>query len=313
MECNEELRQLHRLLQRKTELEEMRVTLRKKQSELTSELKERKRSAKAEQRNVDRLERPSVTALVYHATGKLEQQLTSERAEAKAAQEEYEAAVRKMEDIESQLRDAEAQLTALENGQQRYGQLLEQKRNAIKAAGGADADKIRGKEQTLAFLEGQITHLKEAYTAGRVARGALDSVISSLKQADVQNRLARGRGLINDLAAVRDSLPEAQSAILSLNKYVTEFESRLAMTSVRGSLNFHPEELEIWKPSLITSSLATGSKIHLAEEKLILLQQRIDRILEQIRSEIGQINRKQQKNSDSLEKTIVSMDWPVRD
>jgi hypothetical protein len=76
-------------------------------------------------------------------------------------------------------------------------------------------------------------------------------------------------------------------------------------------LNFHPEELEIWKPGLITSSLATGSKIHLAEEKLVSLQQRIDRLLEQIRSEIGQINRKLQKNRDSLEKMIVSMDWPA--
>ena len=311
MECNEELRQLHRLLQRKTELEEMRAALREKQRKLAPELKERKRSARAEQRDVDRLERPSITALVYHATGKLEQQLASERAEAKAAQEEYASAVRKMEDIESRLQDTEMQLTALETGQQRYEQLLEQKRNAIKAAGGVDADKIKGKEQTLAFLEGQITHLKEAYATGRTARGAVNSVLSSLEHASIQNSLARGRGLINDLASLSDSLPEAQSAILSLKEYITGFEAKLAMTSIRGTLNFHPEELEIWKPGLITSSLATGSKIHLAEEKLVSLQQRIDRLLEQIRSEIGQINRKLQKNRDSLEKMIVNMDWPA--
>ena len=311
MECNEELRQLHRLLQRKMELEEMRVVLREKQRELTTELKERKRSARAEQRDVDRLERSSITALVYHATGKLEQQLASERAEAKAAQEEYASAVRKLEDIESRLQDTEMQLTALETGQQRYEQLLEQKRNAIKAVCGADADKIIGKEQTLAFLEGQITRLKEAYGTGRTARGAVNSVLSSLEHASIQNSLARERGLINDLASLSDSLPDAQSAILSLKEYVTGFEAKLAMTSIRGTLNFHPEELEIWKPSLITSSLATGSKIHLAEEKLASLQQRIDRLLEQIRSEIGQINRKLQKNRDSLEKMIVSMDWPA--
>lgn len=311
MECNEELRQLHRLLQRKTELEEMRVTLREKQRELTTELKERKRSARAEQRDVDRLEWPSITALLYHATGKLEQQLASERAEAKAAQEECASAVRKLEDIESRLQDTEVQLAALETGQQRYEQLLEQKRNAIKAVCGADADKIIGKEQTLAFLEGQITRLKEAYGTGRTARGAVNSVLSSLEHASIQNSLARERGLINDLASLSDSLPDAQSAILSLKEYITGFEAKLAMTSIRGTLNFHPEELEIWKPSLITSSLATGSKIHLAEEKLASLQQRIDRLLEQIRSEIGQINRKLQKNRDSLEKMIVSMDWPA--
>ena len=244
MECNEELRQLHRLLQRKMELEEMRVTLREKQRELTTELKERKRSARAEQRDVDRLERPSITALVYHAVGKLEQQLASERAEAKAAQEEYASAVRKVEDIESQLQDTEVQLAALETGQQRYEQLLEQKGNAIKAAGGVDADKIKGKEQTLAFLEGQITRLKEAYGTGRSARGAVNSVLSSLEHASIQNSLARERGLINDLASLRDSLPEAQSAILSLKEYITGFEAKLAMTSIRGTLNFHPEELD---------------------------------------------------------------------
>ena len=310
MECNEELRQLHHKLRRKPELEDLCVSLREQQSKLTPELKERKRSAKAEQKDVDRLGRPSITAWVYHATGKLEQQLASERAEAKAAQEAYVSAVRKMEDIESQLRDAEAQLTALETGRQRYERLLEQKHNAIKAVRGADADKIKGKEQTLVFLEGQITHLKEAYAAGKVARGALDSVISSLKQADVQNRLACGRGLINDLASLSDSLPEAQSAILSLSADIAEFEAKLAMTSIRSTLHFRPEEVEIWKPALIHSSLATGDKIRLAEEKLVALQQHIDRLLEQIRTQIDQNNRKLQKNRDSLEKIILSMDWP---
>ena len=75
-------------------------------------------------------------------------------------------------------------------------------------------------------------------------------------------------------------------------------------------MHFRPEEVEIWKPALIHSSLATGDKIRLAEEKLVALQQHIDRLLEQIRTQIDQNNRKLQKNRDSLEKMILSMDWP---
>lgn len=311
MERNAELKQLHQKLRRKPELEDLCLSLCEQQKNLTAELKERKRSARAEQRDVDRLERPSITALVYHATGKLEHQLTSERAEAKAAQEEYESSVRKLEDIESRLLDTEAELADIRSGQQRYVQLLESKRDAIKSACGTDADKIQGKEQTLTFLEGQIKCLKESYAAGKIARGKVTGVLSSLEQADAQNRLRVGRGLINDLASLRDSLPEAQSAILSLSADIAEFEAKLAMTSIRSTLHFRPEEVEIWKPALIHSSLATGGKIRLAEEKLVALQQRIDRLLEQIRSQIDQNNRKLQKNRDSLEKMILSMDWPV--
>lgn len=230
---NEELRSLYSQLCRKADLDATVKALEQKRSVLAPEVKRLARVAKAEQRDVRRLERPSVAALVYHVAGTLDERLDTERSEAADAQMRHAASARELEDIESRLQDAAARLAATESGRERYGELLAQKQAAIKAAGGPDADKIEGKERTLAFLDSQLRGVRDALAAGKAAWNAVQSVLSGLDTAACHTALSRGRGLVNDLTSMSDSLPHAQSAIYSLQKHLTEFENKLGMTPVR--------------------------------------------------------------------------------
>lgn len=306
---NEELRELYRLVSRKAELEASAASLRKKQQVLAPEVKRMQRAAKAEQRDVTRLERPTVAALVHHLAGDLEERWESERREAGEALTKYEAAARALEETEAELRDTQAQLSGMEEARERYAQLLAQKQAAIKAAGGPDAEKMEGKERTLAFLDSQLRGIREALAAGKAAWNAVESVLSQLDTAALRNGMRPGKGLVNDLVAMSGSLPEAQSAIYSLEQHITAFEKKLAITPVRGKLNFRPEEIEVWKPIPITVSTVSGGQIKSGKDKLEALQQRIALLLEQLRREAEQIRRKQQKTKETLEKMLVSMDW----
>lgn len=306
---NEELRSLHRQLSRKAELTAMVESLNKKRQELAPEVKKLARTAKAEQRDVTRLERPTVAALVHHLAGDLEEQWETERREAEEALAKYEAAARELETVEAQLRDIRAQLSGMEEARERYAQLLAQKQAAIKAAGGPDAEKMEGKERTLAFLDSQLRGIREALAAGKAAWNAVESVLSQMDTAALRTGIRPGKGIVNDLVAMSDSLPETQSAIYSLEKHIIAFEKKLALSPIRGKLNFHPEDIEIWKPSLITSDMVSRDKIKVAKNKLDALQQRIAHLLEQLRRETEQLQRKKQKTQDALEKMTVNMDW----
>ena len=79
---NEELRSLCSRLCQKADLEATVSMLEAKRKTLVPEVKKLARAAKAEQRDVTRLERPTVAALVHHLAGDLEEQWETERREA---------------------------------------------------------------------------------------------------------------------------------------------------------------------------------------------------------------------------------------
>ena len=306
---NEELRSLCSRLCQKADLEARVTALEGKRKTMASEVKKLARAAKAEQRDITRLERPSFAALVHHLAGDLEARREAERREAGEARIKYEAAARELAEIETQLQDVLAQLAGMEDARERYVWLLEQKHEAIKAAGGADADKIAGKEHTLSFLDSQLSGIREALAAGKTAWSGIESVLSQLDTAALRTVMHPGKGLVNDLAAMSSSLPEAQSAIYALEKHITAFEKKLALTPVRGKLNFRPEEITVRNPGPVTVSPVSGGRIQSGKDKLEALQQRIAQLLEQLRREREQLQKKRQKAEESLEKMIVSMDW----
>lgn len=307
-EKNEELRQLYRQFSKKPELEAMAASLRGRQKELTAQVKQHKRAAKAELRDVKLLERPSVTALLYHVTGKLESRLEAERAEAETAQQEYDAAAEALESITGQIADTEAQLAELDAKHQRFQQLMAQKQSAIRDKNGPDAEKIAGKQRTLTFLDSQLAFLAEAAAAGRIAGNAVSSARSELESASLQTHFAGNRGLLSGTMSLREKLAQVQSLVRSLDAPVSAFEKKLAMTSVRGKLDFSPD-IRITGSGIFDSDIAARDRISQAEDQLNSLQIQITQRLDQIRRETEQAQRKKQKTVDALERMLIGMDW----
>lgn len=230
---DEKLQQLQEQMARSKQLEAMIKELRSQRDSLAAEVRELESIKLEEQADVDRLEGRSLAAFFYNVIGKMDEQLDKERQEAYAARVKYDAAARELEGVEADLRRYESELSALRGCEHRYDEVLKEKADAIKAAGGSNGEEILKLEERNAFLESQKKELQEAISAGNAALSTTQQVLSSLDSAEGWGTWDLfGGGLVADLAK-HSHLDEAQGAIEQLQSQLRRFKTELADVTIQ--------------------------------------------------------------------------------
>lgn len=233
---DEKLQQLQEQMARSKQLEAMIKELRSQRDSLAAEVRELESIKLEEQADVDRLEGRSLAAFFYNVIGKMDEQLDKERQEAYAARVKYDAAARELEGVEADLRRYESELSALRGCEHRYDEVLKEKADAIKAAGGSNGEEILKLEERNAFLESQKKELQEAISAGNAALSTTQQVLSSLDSAEGWGTWDLfGGGLVADLAK-HSHLDEAQGAIEQLQSQLRRFKTELADVTIQADM-----------------------------------------------------------------------------
>ena len=104
-ELNRELKQLNGALARQGQQEAQLKDLQEQRTERERRMMDTGRAFRAEQEDVDRLERGGLRAFFLSLTGDREVQLSKERREAMAAKCQYDQAVSDLEYLENRLRE----------------------------------------------------------------------------------------------------------------------------------------------------------------------------------------------------------------
>lgn len=233
---DEELRTLREQMERKRQLEAMLKDLREQRQELTGRVRELEKDKLEEQADVDRLEGHSLAAFFYGVIGKMDEKLTQERQEAYAARVKYDAAARELAAVEEDLERKEAEYRRLEGCEKRYTQVLGEKAEALKAAGGETAEAILALEERLADLRSQQKELAEAISAGQCALTTADEILHSLDSAHGWATWdLLGGGLVADLAK-HSHLDSAQAAVERLQVELRRFKTELADVTIDADL-----------------------------------------------------------------------------
>ena len=233
---DEKLQQLQEQMARSKQLEAMIKELRNQRDSLTAQVRELESIKLEEQADVDRLEGRSLAAFFYNVIGKMDEQLDKERQEAYAARVKYDAAARELEGVEADLRRYESELSALRGCEHRYDEVLKEKADAIKAAGGSNGEEILKLEERNAFLESQKKELQEAISAGNAALSTTQQVLFSLDSAEGWGTWDLfGGGLVADLAK-HSHLDEAQGAIEQLQSQLRRFKTELADVTIQTDM-----------------------------------------------------------------------------
>lgn len=233
---DEELRALREQMERKRQLDAMLKDLRGQQQELTARVSELEKVKLEEQADVDRLEGHSLAAFFYGVIGKMDEKLTQERQEAYAARVKYDAAVRELSAVKEDLERKETEYRRLEGCEGRYAQVLREKREVLKAAGGETAEAILELEERLADLRSQKKELGEAGSAGRTALATADQILNSLDSAHGWATWdLLGGGLVADLAK-HSHLDSAQAAVEQLQVELRRFKTELADVTIDADL-----------------------------------------------------------------------------
>jgi hypothetical protein len=151
---------------------------------MAADLEAAKSVLSKQERDMQRLEHPSLTRVLASLRGSRDDALARERAEAEAAR--YRVA-----DAESRLRavlqdyDAtQAQLTALANAPARYAALLDEKEHYLRASGDARGRRLLGLAEESGPLQAELREIDEAVSAAKRAEHALAALQDSLGRAE---------------------------------------------------------------------------------------------------------------------------------
>ena len=227
-ELNRELKQLNGALARQGQLEAQLKDLQEQRTERERRVMDTGRAFRAEQEDVDRLERGGLRAFFLSLTGDREVQLSKERREAMAAKLQHDQARRDLEDIDGRIRAVLGEKERLRVDRIRRDALLEEKAELLKQMGGESGARLTELDQRLDELESQRREVSEALFAGEGAEQALAAVLDSLDRAgDWGTWDMLGGGMLATMAK-HEHLDDAQAGIGWAQQCLSRFRTELA-------------------------------------------------------------------------------------
>ena len=188
----------------KLELLERKETLEAEGKRLDGEVKALKIAAHNEQVDVENLKSPSIKGLILSITGKKQEKLEQEQAEARDAQQRYELAVAKQAAVQHKLRECTEELAALGDCEGSLRALIsfpEDPALTLLAESGAMLSQIREEITKLIAALGRMSSIgsfRGGAVPGAVIAGMNDSLMAS--EGNAQRMLIEVKGDLKRLA-----------------------------------------------------------------------------------------------------------------
>ena len=238
---------LQKQVARAAQLRTLIPELRQRHTQMSSHVKDLHRSMRREQRDVDKLEGKTFTALYHYATGTMGSQLDKERKEACSVREAYNLAAAQLRDLEAELERSEAELADLEGCEARFQALLSEKLKFLKARGGEAAENIQTLEARIHKLDLQKKEIRDAIVAGRAALRAANQIERYL---DDGRRQSIGdivsTGILSEVFyfGKHSAVEEARSCIGEFRSKLAGFQEKLAKISVTTSIKINIKDFQ---------------------------------------------------------------------
>lgn len=308
MDYKEQLQELQEKILQKKSLEVKLRELQLQREDLAGRADALKRIMWNEQKDVDRLERISLTSVFYAMLGRKEDRLDQEKAEAYAARVKYDSAARELSLAEEDIGRMEARLREICECERRYEELLRKKDAQIRASGSEAAEQILQLEGQLAQQKNRRKEIREAVAAGTRALASAERVLSSLDSAKSWGTWdLLGGGTISDLAK-HSNLDAAQREVQQLQSELRCFKTELAdvtihaeiQVSVDGFLRF----ADYFFDGLFTDWMVLD-KISQSRSSVQNVRSQIERVLSSLRSMEAEADRTIRKLEAEKEAVVV--------
>lgn len=281
--------------------------LHKQHRELQDKLYDLGRIRSAENADVEKLEKFTLTSLYYLIIGKKNEILDKERQEAYMAQLKYDSAKEELEAVAVDIQNTKKLLANYADCERKYVELKAEKKEAIKKSGSHEAEHILEIEEEILILENRLKEIREAYVVGSEALRISDEIINSLKKAKGLGTWDTfgGGGLITDIAK-RSNLNTAERLVGDLQRKLRKYKTELADVTIEANVEVsHGEFLNFadmffdgllvdWTVlNRITNSV---NQAEATRGKIVSMQYRLDNMKNSIDREIEQ----KKKTLDSL-------------
>lgn len=307
---DEELQRLQQEMMEKERADAKLADLYIQQNELEKKAADLKKIMEDEQEDVDRLNRKSLTAFLYRASGKMGEKLSKEEKEAFAAAVKYDAAAKELQAVEEDIAYYEKQASGLPDCKIQYERMLEAKKEEIKESGNIEAGKILEMERQIAAIENRRKEVKEAISAGERARSIAEETLEGLQSAKNWGMVDLiGGGIMSDvikydkLKSVKDRTSALQMALRTFRTELSDVSSR-----IEGSLQVEVGEFlhfaDYFFDGIFTDWMVYD-KIKVSKERAEQTYSQIQGILEQLRKMQEQLHTEEEQKRRELEQIVL--------
>lgn len=307
---DEELQRLQQEMMEKERADAKLADLYNQQNELEKKAADLKKIMEDEQEDVDRLNRKSLTAFLYRASGKMGEKLSKEEEEAFAAAVKYDAAAKELQAVEEDIAYYEKQASGLPDCKIQYERMLEAKKEEIKESGNIEAGKILEMERQIAAIENRRKEVKEAISAGERARSIAEETLEGLQSAKNWGMVDLiGGGIMSDvikydkLKSVKDRTSALQMALRTFRTELSDVSSR-----IEGPLQVEVGEFlhfaDYFFDGIFTDWMVYD-KIKVSKERAEQTYSQIQGILEQLRKMQEQLLAEEEQKRKELEQIVL--------
>ena len=198
-----------------------------RRGQLCAEARERKSRLWNARYAVEELEGWKPQALFSRLTGQHGKKMEQARLEVHAAQSDYDAITREIEDLDRQAQALREELEGVRTARRRYAQALEERQARIRQAGGAPAEELARLQERDARLEQRSREVQEAIRAGSGVVSTATGILESLEKAKKWGTLdLLGGGVVSSMAK-HGHLDTAQEAMDCLKRSLARFQTEL--------------------------------------------------------------------------------------
>lgn len=303
-----ELKTLRWRMDRRAHLLRVREEQMTRRRELEKKIFDLKYTLEKEQADVEKLEKPTLTALLSRLMGDQEEKLEQERREACAAQLKLEAAKRELEVLKAELDGTDAALAVLAGCEAEYELAYERKAEELRTSAAPEAGVLLDWERDLADQEHRIGEFREAISAANSAKAWAKRVTDSLKNAENYSTWDMlGGGLLVDMAK-HSELDDAQAGAEQLQASLRKLRTELVDVHIEGSQDVGIGNLDRfadWFFDNFFLDWGIRDKIWSSQERVRKVQYQIDEVLHRLDTMLAQEERKCEALKKRMEELVV--------
>ncbi len=234
-ELKKKLRELAAQVERKKKIEAMLECLRGEERELLEHTEELKAMLSAEEADVERLSKTTITSLLYSVLGRKDAMLDKEQREACAAKLKYDAAMGLLEDCRARIDALSRERELISDCEGRFKE-VESKLVQLLGEDLRYAEPICRFQRGLGEADSKIHEIDEAIAAGKDVVRLLESIEDSLNRAEKWSCFdIFGGGIISDLEK-HSHLDVAQADAELMQALMSRFRTELADVRINPEL-----------------------------------------------------------------------------
>lgn len=309
-EYGEKVRILKEKVLRKAHLEKLLEELDIQRADLEDKVYRYGLTKAREQKEADRLEGRSLTAFVYTVIGKKEEKLEKEQREAKEAAVRYDAAVRELDAVKSDIERYGAELLSLKTCEADLESATVAAVAEIKGSDKPEREEIFRLEQERAVLLNKLRELDEAVAAGDTAHKTVSEIKIKLDKAvNMGEWDLFGGGMLPDIMK-HGYLDEAQGLVEKLQTELRRFRTELADVQFDADFRINEDGFLRFADYFFDGffvDLASLRKIEKSRDYVLSVKRDLENVLNAVVEEQMKVDAELAALKEKLEALIISL------